>query len=119
MEEPVPLRPALHVPSADMNQKAVEEAARILYEARVGHYQIDALPWDCTPRTIDDAYAVQQRLLELLDADEAGWLLGFTNSPSRLLASSRTTEQMARSSAAPAPRTGERSIASSSRSCCG
>ena len=62
-----------------MTPEAIDRAARILAAARVEKYQIDALPDACTPRTLDDGYAVQARLLELLGTEPAGWLLGLTN----------------------------------------
>lgn len=62
-----------------MDQESIERAAKILRDARVDNYLIDSLPEDATPRTVDDGYAVQRRLLELLPEEGAGWLLGLTN----------------------------------------
>jgi 2-keto-4-pentenoate hydratase len=46
---------------------------------RAGNFQLDALPAAARPQTRGDGYAVQERLLDLLDAEPAGWLLGLTN----------------------------------------
>ncbi len=62
-----------------MNADAIDLAARRLRDARIGNYQIDALPEEAMPRTLADGYAVQERLLELLGTAPAGWLLGLTN----------------------------------------
>lgn len=62
-----------------MNADAVDLAARCLRDARLGNYQVAALPLEATPRTLADGYAVQVRLLELLGTEPAGWLLGLTN----------------------------------------
>lgn len=62
-----------------MNAEAIDLAARCLRDARLGNYQIAALPTGAIPRTVADGYAVQERLLELLGTEPAGWLLGLTN----------------------------------------
>jgi 2-keto-4-pentenoate hydratase len=62
-----------------MRPEAIDQAAHMLRDARIGKYQIESLPEEATPRTIADGYAVQERLLELLDIAPAGWLLGLTN----------------------------------------
>lgn len=62
-----------------MNSEAIDGAARRLREARLGNYQLDALPAPLKPRTLAEGYAVQERLLELLGTPSAGWLLGLTN----------------------------------------
>jgi 2-keto-4-pentenoate hydratase len=62
-----------------MNADAIDLAARLLRDARLGNYQLDALPEEATPQSLADGYAVQERLLELLGTELAGWLLGLTN----------------------------------------
>jgi 2-keto-4-pentenoate hydratase len=62
-----------------MNAEAIDLAARCLRDARLGNYQIVALPEEAKPQTLADGYAVQERLLELLGTEPTGWLLGLTN----------------------------------------
>lgn len=62
-----------------MRPEAIDEAAHILRDARIGKYQIETLPEEATPCTVADGYAVQERLLELLATEPTGWLLGLTN----------------------------------------
>lgn len=62
-----------------MRPEDVDRAAQILRDARLGNYLIDNLPEASTPQSVDDGYAIQERLLELLDIEGAGWLLGLTN----------------------------------------
>ncbi len=62
-----------------MDQKAINRAAHLLLAARQGRYQIDALPADCRPGNLEDGYAVQQRLFDLLETGYGGWFLGGTN----------------------------------------
>lgn len=62
-----------------MTPAAIERAARMLLGARNEHRLIDGLPEDCLPATIEEAYAVQDRLLVLMDEDVGGWFLGCTN----------------------------------------
>ena len=58
---------------------AIDEAANRIAVARREHVLIDPLPAACAPRTVADGYAVQARVLELLEADVVGWFLGSTN----------------------------------------
>jgi 2-keto-4-pentenoate hydratase len=58
---------------------AIENAARILWSARLGQELIDDLPDACRPRSLDEAYRIQDRLFELLGDDAGGWLVGCTN----------------------------------------
>ncbi len=62
-----------------MTADALDRAARIIRDARVGNHVIDALPEDCKPETLADGYAVQERLLRLLKTPAVGWLLALTN----------------------------------------
>jgi len=63
-----------------LETSAIEHAAELLVRARREVRQLDGLPSDCTPRTLQDAYAVQERVIELLGEPVDGWLLGLTNS---------------------------------------
>ena len=62
-----------------MLPEAIDRAARILRNARLRQQVIDDFPDDCRPRSVEDAYAIQDRLLELLGEDTGGWLVGCTN----------------------------------------
>ena len=62
-----------------MDQNAIDRAAHLLLDARRGRYQIDALPADCRPGDLEEGYAVQQRLFDLLETGYGGWFLGGTN----------------------------------------
>jgi 2-keto-4-pentenoate hydratase len=62
-----------------MIPEAVDRAAKILKVARLKHELIEDLPETCRPTTIADAYAIQDRLVELLGEPVAGWLVGCTN----------------------------------------
>ena len=62
-----------------MLPEAIDRAATLLKDARVGKYLLDDLPEDCRPRTIDEAYAIQDRLVEMLGDSVGGWFLGCTN----------------------------------------
>ncbi len=62
-----------------MLQPAMDHAAQILKQLRLSQQLIDDLPAECQPNTIADAYAIQDRLAELLGEDVGGWLVGCTN----------------------------------------
>jgi 2-keto-4-pentenoate hydratase len=56
----------------------VDEAARALLDARLGHRTLDAIPERCRPRTVDEGYAVQDALVQLEGSPVVGWKLGAT-----------------------------------------
>lgn len=58
---------------------AIDRAATRLKDARVEKRLLDDLPEDCRPRTIDEAYAIQDRLVDMLGDSVGGWFLGCTN----------------------------------------
>jgi len=62
-----------------MLPEAIDRAAKILRTVRLRQELIDDLPEEYRPKTIEDAYAIQDRLLELLGEDIGGWLVGCTN----------------------------------------
>jgi 2-keto-4-pentenoate hydratase len=59
-----------------MQANRVSEAAQMLYEARRRHRQIESLPDRCAPRSITEAYAVQNELIRLLGGTVVGWKVG-------------------------------------------
>jgi 2-keto-4-pentenoate hydratase len=62
-----------------MKAEAIDQAARILLEARRAGRAIAELPTDCRPATVADGYAVQDRLIELLGEPVGGWFCACTN----------------------------------------
>lgn len=62
-----------------MNDSAIKKAARLLAEARETLTPMDALPEDCRPQNEDDAYRIQDALVELVDDVTFGWKVGATN----------------------------------------
>ena len=62
-----------------LDSSAIERAAQTLADARRGLYQLSDLPVECVPRSVDEAYAIQDRLAALLDKEIGGWFLGCTN----------------------------------------
>lgn len=62
-----------------MNSVSVDRAARSLFDARHNGYQLDSLQPDCRPRSLEEAYQIQDRLFDLLGAESVGWFLGGTN----------------------------------------
>jgi len=62
-----------------MNESTVKDAARLLAEARANLAPIEALPEKCRPHGEDDAYRIQDALIELIDDVTFGWKVGATN----------------------------------------
>lgn len=62
-----------------MSAAAIEEAAKILVQARKDNAVIDGIPREVRPTTLAEAYAVQDRFIELLGEETAGWFCACTN----------------------------------------
>tara|TARA_B100000029_G_scaffold462518_2_gene495081 strand:+ start:977 stop:1762 length:786 start_codon:yes stop_codon:yes gene_type:complete len=62
-----------------LNPDAVERAANLLMQARLNHDTLDGLPDACRPTNLQEAYAVQDKLIELLGWPLAGWFCACTN----------------------------------------
>ena len=62
-----------------MTADEIERSARIICEARVNNHFVKDLPDALTPKTLDEGYAVQRRVLALQGIPTAGYLLGLTN----------------------------------------
>lgn len=62
-----------------MTPADIDEAAQILAAARTKHEPIDEIPLAVRPRTLPEAYAVQDRLAELLGWPLGGWFCACTN----------------------------------------
>ena len=57
----------------------VDDAARVLWDARRAGEVIDGLPADCRPDSLADAYRVQDRLFQVMGRAQAGWFVGCSN----------------------------------------
>jgi 2-keto-4-pentenoate hydratase len=62
-----------------LDAEKIERAAGVLKEARIAARVIPGLPEDCRPRNLEEAYAVRDRLIELLDWPVGGWFCACTN----------------------------------------
>ena len=62
-----------------MDREAAARGGALLWEAWQGRSQIAALPADCRPGTLEDAYAVQDGLVESAGLAIAGYKIGATN----------------------------------------
>ena len=57
----------------------VKKAAELLIAARNDGRKMEALPADAEPQTLDDAYAIQDEILEGIGLKLAGWKVALTN----------------------------------------
>lgn len=62
-----------------LTPEQIDRAARLLTEARLENKILDGIPDDCRPETLADAYAVQDRFVEVLGWDVGGWFCACTN----------------------------------------
>ena len=62
-----------------MDREAAANGGALLWEAWRNGTQIDALPDDCRPQTMADAYAVQDGLVQSAGLAVAGYKIGATN----------------------------------------
>ena len=62
-----------------MDQQAATRAGALLWETWQARRQIDALPADCRPGSLAEAYAVQDGLAESAGLGIAGYKIGATN----------------------------------------
>jgi 2-keto-4-pentenoate hydratase len=59
-----------------MTPLAIQQAARLLAEARRSGVLLDGLPASCRPADVDDAHAIQDATLVALNETVAGWKVG-------------------------------------------
>ncbi len=59
-----------------LSPAAARAAAELLLKARGDHRQLERLPPDCTPQSVDDGMAIQNALAELWGLEVAGWKIG-------------------------------------------
>lgn len=57
----------------------INKAATLLANARTHNKIVDEIPQAIRPQTLTDAYAIQERLFELLNLKERGWFCACTN----------------------------------------
>ena len=62
-----------------MDREMAARAGGLLWEAWQGRRQLDALPADCRPQSIDEAYQVQDGLAAAAGLRLAGYKIGATN----------------------------------------
>lgn len=62
-----------------LNESQIDEAAEVLVRARRDNAVIDAIPEHCRPKSLEDAYAVQDRFVERLGWPVSGWYCACTN----------------------------------------
>lgn len=62
-----------------MTSEEIDQAAEVLRAARLATRVIDCIPKAVRPRDIQEAYAIQDRLVELLGWDVGGWYCACTN----------------------------------------
>ena len=62
-----------------MDERRVNEAARILWDAWSARRRIPALPGDCRPESLDDGYAVQRAVAERSGSGTIGWKIAATS----------------------------------------
>ena len=62
-----------------MTPEQIDQAAHTLKAARLGHRVIDCIPEAQRPGNLREAYAVQDRLAELLGWEVGGWFCACTN----------------------------------------
>jgi 2-keto-4-pentenoate hydratase len=62
-----------------MEKRAIEQAADLLWRARVAGRRLEALPPECRPISIDDGYAIQDRQAAQAGQAVFGWKLAVTS----------------------------------------
>ena len=62
-----------------LTEAEIDQASALLEAARFGGRTMPEIPNHCRPRSLDDAYAVQDRLAARLGWDVGGWFCACTN----------------------------------------
>jgi 2-keto-4-pentenoate hydratase len=65
--------------AAALTEAEIDQASALLEEARLGGRTLPEIPTYCRPRSLADAYAVQDRLAERLGWGVGGWFCACTN----------------------------------------
>lgn len=61
-----------------MTDPSIRQVAELLVAARTGKYRLDSLPEALRPRSVADAFAIQDAVLALLDQRVGGWKVGLS-----------------------------------------
>lgn len=59
-----------------LSEQQIEQAAQFLLAARGDHRAIEAFPPECNPQTVEEGYAIQERLGALWGLSQVGWKVG-------------------------------------------
>lgn len=62
-----------------LSPEIIDQAATLILSARRGARVLEQLPRELQPRSLVDAYAIQDRLIQLSGEALGGWFLGCTN----------------------------------------
>ena len=68
-----------------MDNTFIEQAVKLLVGARDSHQRLEALPVECRPETIEDAYQVQNGLINHLRLEVGGWKVGATSAKAQTM----------------------------------
>ncbi len=61
-----------------MNNQQIQQAAELLWHHLQTDTFLELLPEECRPQSVEDGYAIQQKLFELSDDQLAGWKIAAT-----------------------------------------
>jgi 2-keto-4-pentenoate hydratase len=62
-----------------MDLEATKRAAALLWQTRLDERRIDALPPDLRPAALDEGYAIQEAMLDIVDQPAIGWKIAATS----------------------------------------
>jgi 2-keto-4-pentenoate hydratase len=62
-----------------MDHRTIDRAAELLWRARAAGRRLEALPPECRPTSVDDGYAIQDRLVAHAGRAVLGWKLAVTS----------------------------------------
>ena len=62
-----------------LTESQIEQAAQLLLAARLSHTLIDCIPEHVRPHSLQEAYGIQDKLIELLGTETFGWFGACTN----------------------------------------
>lgn len=62
-----------------MNREAISQAAVLLWQTRLDETRIDALPPDLRPSSLEEGYAIQEAMLDIIGQPAIGWKIAATS----------------------------------------
>ena len=62
-----------------LTAEQIDAAARLLVSTRHENAMVEAIPENCRPQSLEDAYAIQDRMADLLEWRTGGWFCACTN----------------------------------------